>query len=885
MQLSRINLAFLFFILVIATAKPQETVTLTPEEIENYTEQSKELIQFLEGTLNFLGDPNEVTSEKDIIINQSYAKMFQSNETQIEDDLDPHREMALNKDVQAYLKDVDFFFKRAHFTFEINSIDQLVNDNGQMVFKVTLNRNLNAITVDNDSINNNQIRYVEINLNPVDKDLKIASIYTTKPDQKEEMRYWWEQMAQSWRDYFSDSIIIYDTLPFSRIHDFTDSALILNHWAEDIRIDTMFAYGGDTLYFDRIPDSVRYLGDTVYYSTTHYIQVSDTIPVDVSVIYKTLLKFKALTKVDISWNMSISNLNPLSELTDLKEIYFTNTIIDDISPLRNLNDLEFIECSGSKVKSLEPLRYASNLKEMNLLATPVNDISVLANLKNLKKLNLGETHVINIDTLNSVSSLSQLDLTNLQLKSFDVLGHLKNLTDLSLSGTNIISLEPLTGLTELRNLNIGNTEISDLNPLKNLSSLTILQANYSKISDISPLSGMSSIKYIYCDNTGITGAKAQQFMAANPGCLVVFNTEELKQWWYDLPPIYKEITKKKIEISEPITTEQLHTIIKQTQLDLSGHPEITQIEPLKMLHRLEKINLENTNVTDLTPLSGLNNLSELNINNTHVKSLEPLNDLQNLKLLKCENTMVTDLHYLANNSNLQAVYCDNAGVSQENAIALKELLPECLIIYQTDKLENWWNGLSLTWKSVFENQMKFDGNASPENLQKLVDLEKIEIYDNPSVQNLDPLEPFLWLKILTISNTRVNDVSPLRELPKLQELNLPNNPISEVPQITDFKKLELLNLENTSIEDLKIIGQAYWIKTLNIAGTKIKKLKGIEEMTGLENLMINNTLIKSMNELWGLPNLKKVTCYRTRINTKTLQEFKSAFPEVEVDYY
>lgn len=885
MQLRRITLISYLVVFSIITAWSQETVSLTPEEVEGYTEQSKQLIQFLEGTLNFLGDPNEVTSEKDIIINQSYAKIFQSDETQVEDDLDPNREMALNKDVQAYLKDIDFFFKKVHFTFEINAVDQLVSDNGQLVFKVTLNRHLKGVTVDNDTLDNNQIRYVEINLNPVDKDLKIASIYTTKPDQKEELRYWWEQMAQSWRDYFGDTIVVFDTLHFSKIHDFTDSALILNHWAEDIRIDTMMAYGGDTVYLDRVPDSVRYLGDTVYFSTTHYIQVSDTIPVNVSVIFNYLLKFKALTKVDISWNMSITNLNPLTELTDLKEIYFTNTLIDDISPLRNLNDLEFIECSGSKIRSLDPLRYASNLKEMNLLATQVNDIGVLANLKNLSKLNIGETQVTNIDTLSSLTGLSQLDLSNLQLDDFNVLSDLKNLMDLTLAGTNIITLDPLSGLNELRTLNIGNTEVTDLGPLKNLKNLAILQANYSKINDLEPLSGMPALKYIYCDNTGITGAKAQQFMAANAGCLVIFNTEELKQWWYDLPPVYKEITRQKIEISEPITTEQLHTIIKQTQVDLSGHPEITQIEPLKMLHRLEKIDLENTNVTDLSPLSGLNNLTEINIDNTHVKSLKPLNDLQNLKLLKCKNTMVTDLLYLANNTNLQAVYCDHAGVPQDNAIALKEILPNCLIVYQSDDLLKWWNNLGDAWKSVLANQIKLEGEPTPESLQRLVDLEKVEIYDNSAIQKLDPLKPFLRLKILTVSNTRVSDISPLRDLPKLKELNLPNNPIAEVPQITKFRTLVLLNLENTAIEDLKIIGQAYWIKTLNIAGTKIKKLKGIEGMTDLENLMINNTLVKNLNELEELPNLKQLTCYRTRISDKTIAEFRLEFPNVEVDYY
>lgn len=885
MRFRKITLLTLGLILLSWIGKSQDAVSLSPEEIAAYEKQSRQLVQFLEGTLNFLGNPNEVPSEKDIIINQSYTKIFQSDETQIEDDLDPNRMMALNKNVQAYLKDVDFFFKEVQFAFEVNALDQLVNDNGQMVFKITLNRNLKGITIENDTLENNQIRYVEINLNPVQKELKIASFYTTKPDQKEEMRYWWKQMAESWRNYFGESLIVYDTLPFAKIDDFTDSALIIQRWAEDIRIDTMLAYEGDTLYINRVSDSVRYLGDTVLMSTTHYLRVSDSIPVDVSVIYKHLLQFKSRTKVDISWNMSISNLKPLTELTDLTEVYFSNTLIDDVSPLRNLNKLKNIVCSGSKVNSLEPLRYASNVKEINCLATQIDDISVLANLKNLNKLNIGETNVTNIDTLSGLKSLSQLDLSNLQLVSFNALSGMENLSDLNLSGTNIESLSPLSSLTKLQNLNIGNTEISDVKPLKMIGSLSILQANYSKINDIKPLSGMSSLKMIYCDNTGINGKTAQAFMATNPNCLVIFNTEELKQWWYDLPQIYKTITKERVEISNPISTEQLHLIISLTEIDLSGYSEISQVEPLKMLHRIEKLNLENTSVSDLSPIAGLNNLSDLNINNTRVKSLEPLNDLQNLKLLRCENTMVSDLLYLANNTNLQIINCDNSGVTQSNVLQFSDLLPECLVIYQTAALNEWWSKIGSEWKLVFENQVKFDGQYTAENLQKLVDLEQIEIYDNPSIRNLGPLMPFKQLHTLTVSNSRVNDLSPIKNLPKLKVLNMPNNPIVEVPVITEFKTLEVLNLENTPIEDLKTIGKVYWLKSLNIAGTKVKKLKGIEKMAGLEKLMINNTTIKGLKEIENLSSLKELTCYRTAISSKTINNFKFDHPGIEVDYY
>ena len=75
----------------------QTETNLTAEEIEAYSQQSRQMVSYLEGTLNFLGNPDEVASEKDIIINESYAKMFVDEDVQIEDDLDEKSDNAKPK--------------------------------------------------------------------------------------------------------------------------------------------------------------------------------------------------------------------------------------------------------------------------------------------------------------------------------------------------------------------------------------------------------------------------------------------------------------------------------------------------------------------------------------------------------------------------------------------------------------------------------------------------------------------------------------------------------------------------------------------------------------------------------------------------------------------
>jgi len=863
----------------------QDTTQVAASEMENNISQSRELVNFLEGTLNFLGDSTEVPSEKDIIINQSYLKIFQSDETQIEDDLDPDREMPMMKDVQAYLKDVVFFFKEVKFTFQINDVQPLIGQNGETVFKVTLNRNLKGITINNDTLDNNLTRYIEINLDPVQKEMKIASIYTTRPSQRQELKYWWVHMSANWKNFFADSLVVYDTLPFSKITNFTDSSLILNRWHPDLRTDTMLVFQGDTLYPEKVPDSARTSSTVVVDSTIHYVLVYDTIPVDVDTIYQILEKFKNMKKVDLSGNKTFTNITPLTELSDLTEVDLSNSLIDDLTPVRNLNKLGLINCSGSKVNSLEPLRYSSNLTELNCSNTPVSDISMLENLKNLTKLDFSRTQIADISSLSALPQLRQLNLSYTPVTDLSAISNMSSLTDLNISGLKITDLSATGKISSLHNLNIDSTSVTDLTPLSKLENLHILQANNSAIADITPLSGLSTLKYIYCDNSGIDEQKANAFMKNNTHCLVIYNTKKLEQWWRNLSLTYKLIIQDLLKIGDTITTEELHKIINLTEVNLSWQKDIKDIGPLSMLHRLEKVNLEGTNVTDLKPLADLNNLAELNIKTTPVNSLEPLNNLINLKTLQCEDTKINDLMPLANNTGLQTVYCDHSAVTQQNVLQFRKVLPSCLVIWQSDFLKSWWEGLSNTWQTEFEKQMKFEGDYGRENLQRLVNLHKITISDNQSVKNLNPLTVFMELKTLTVNNTKITDIEPITGLPELEELNLPNNPIAAMPGIVKLKSVKNLNVENTIIEDMDNIGQMTWLVSLNIAGTRIKKLKSIENLVNLQSLIINNTQIKNLKPLEKLISLKELKCFRTPIKSSTLENFKNEHPDIDVTHY
>jgi len=876
--IQKFTLAFVISIFFLsANCIAQSNNTLTVEQVTTYSDQTEQLVSYLEGTLNFLGDPNELPSDKDLIINSSFLKIFASDKVQIEDDLDENREITLNKDVQAYLKDIDFFYKKIKFGFEVENVEQLVTDSGLIVFKLTLNRHLEGITINDDTVSNNQLRYIEFNLDPQQRDLKIASIYTTKVREKEGLRYWWNTMSSEWKNFFGKSVIVYDTLPFKNIIWFSDSSLAMEKWVETIIADTIYVNSSDSLLLSD--------DDIVVKIDTLFNLIPDTVRVNTSTIYRLLKSFRNIKKIDLSNNLIIKNLTPLSELTELVDINISNTLIEDLSPIRNLNKLEVFNCSGTPITFIEPLRYITAIKELNCSNTPIENIDIIENLRELSELDLSNTKILQLDALSKLKKLAHLKISKTNMVNLSPLNKLRFLTDLNISNTQVRELTSIDSLTSIQNLNIDSTGIVSLEPLSNLGKLTVLQANNTAIADLSPLNNHLSLKVIYCDNSNVTMSEANSFMNSNQQCLVIYNSQELINWWSELSVEWKDIFRNKCNISSSVTKENLHQLINQTNLSIAYNKNIISLKPLRMLHRLENLDMQHTDISNLAPLSGLYNLEKLNLNNTDVSTLNPLSSLQNIKQISFENTEINDLTPLLGSHSLEKIYCDKSKITQEKAISFKNIHTSCLIVYQSQKLKLWWNNLDNEWMQMLSKQYSFSANPSNEELQELVNLQELIISNNLSINNLNPLHVFVRLEKLTVTMTSVTDISPITSLKGLKKLNISGNPIFEIASISNLVNLKELVLKNTSVEDLKPISEMNNLVFLNISGTKVKSLKYIQNLHKLERLYLNNTRIKNLKPIMTLPKLELLQCYNTLIRSSKVDEFKKLNSSVEVVYY
>lgn len=837
------KLVFFAILLLTCQGVYAQKSNLSKAEIEEYSGQIRMMVNYLEETFSFIGNPEATAQEKDIIFKESYAKIFKDDEVQIEDDLDDNRSTYINKDVQAYLKDIDFFYKDITFSFKIDDIKPQVTENGDTYFKVTMMRTIVGHTIVGDSVNNTCKRFMEINIDKSKKDLKIASMYTTKPNETEELRMWWNRMPAAWKMYFGDDKYVLDSIEIMNIiHIYRDSIVIVN-------------------------DSL----------------VESTIACDMPALYEILTEFTKISEIDVNNDKNIHTLDPLYELSDLKYLDCSNTDVDDISPIRNLNKINKLDISGTAITDISDLRYTNEIKELRAENLRLSDIEIIGLYHQLTNLTLEGTDIENISVLGNCEMLTDLNLSSTKITTLDSIELPQSLRCLDLSNTGISDLTPIGNLENLQLLIIDNTQVTDLSPIANLNRLNELQCRNTNVDNLLPLKDMPHLVRIYCDNTMIDSEKADLFKNENRHVMVIYETQALQDWWDSLHISWKKVFSTQNNTDINPSPEELHTIISMKSLTLD--PFFMDAMPIERLTNLERLNIENTKIVDLTPLHGLHNLKYLNLKNTKVKDLKPLENLSNLLDINIENTNVSDLEPLSSMSNLTMVNADNSKVGSETVFKLKTAVPHVTIIYQTNELRNWWNTLENNWREVFRDIVEMNSNPTAEQLQAVANISDVTIDTRVMISSLEPLTMLMFLKKLSIKDNHITDLSPLSEMPMLEELYIDGNAVSDILALSNLKTLKVLSVENTRIVDINPLEGLENLRVLDIANTSIKNIKVLAKCTALEELNIANTNIKTLSPVSGHSSLRYIKAIGAKVKAKEIDALRNKRPELNIIYH
>jgi Leucine-rich repeat (LRR) protein len=822
----------LLFLIGIAPLMSQKTpANLKPEEIEAYKKEAVQLIRFMEYSFNLLGDETTTNKEKDVIITESYLKIFQSDKVEVEDDLDEKREMHINKEVQAYLKDIDFFFKRVRFKFDVQEVVHAVNEQNQLFFIVTLNRNLNGKLLNNDSINSNRVRYVEINLDDEKKELKIASIYTVKLNEAEDLQSWWASLSPDWQLFFGENIRINDSLKMSDIISFGDS--------------TAFTKKGKL----KIPDEQ---------------------------LNRNVKQIVSLSEISLANNTIIKNITPLSKLTKLKKIDISNTLINDLTALRNLQQMESLNCSRTSIVSIDPLRFAINLKELNLDTTSVEDLEVLKNLTNLSVLHFENTRISSLTSLSEMQQLVDLRFSGITIASLEPINGLSLIQNLECSDTQIESIEPLKNMKNLRTLHIEKTKVNNLLPISGLPKLENVYCD-----------GSDNIGKNEAINFVRQNPKCKLIFRSRE--LLDWWNSVSEDWKRALSQNFKmEQTPTKIQLHELVLLDSINisnnkfirnldpiTKFENLKILYFANTEIKNLLPVSTLSNLKVIVCSKTSVNDLEPVRNLQNLEFLNCENTEVKSLDPLQNLSNLKILNIDNTPVS-----AKSKDKVEMFIDSK--------------PNCLIIYETADLKIWWQSMSQDWKNLFAKLVPVDNPPCKEQLHLMAKMESVKLENNISdkqkIRDLNPLNQLWRLKELDVSGSGIENLDPIKQLIRIENLNLSETRISSLDALKKFSKLKKLNFESTQLEDLESLSGLKSLEELNCAGTKIKSLKGLEPLSNLIYLDCSKTKIGSvflgnLQPIEGLKKIQTLKCYNTKLSKGQVEDFKKSHLKCKIDFY
>ncbi len=844
------------FILIFSLIYCCEAQKLSKDEVIKYNAEVESLLQYLEETLNFIGDASNSAQEKEIIYSESWNKIFIDDKVQIEDDLDPNRKTPINKDVQAYLKDIDFFFTQASFKFDIQNITNGTRDDGSVFFKVTLSRHLTATTINGETVDNVRNRFVEINLDRKNSSMKIASIYTSKINEKEELRNWWNSLSTNWKTRLGKDVKLYDSIPIETV------GMISN-------VDFMASYP--------IIDPIS--GDTVLKDK---IFKNDMAELD--------SKLKQVTQkqyVNISGLREIISVEPLSELSDLLVLDISCTSVEDIKILRNANKLKVLHANSTLIEDISALKYVITLEELEIANNNIENIAVVTNLKNLQKLNISNTMVNRLTDLKNCPTITSLIANGCKISNISALQDMPQITILDISNTTVRDLSPLQSLASLQSLNISGTPVSNLQSLSELQNINELYCSNTNIKDLTPLSGHRKLSKIYCDNTKIGNTEAGNFSSSNPFTLVIYDTKALEDWWNNLPIYWKTVFAQQIKLDSNPTTEQLHEIINMQELDLSGNPYMQNLMPVSRLTNLKSLNIANTEISTLMAIQALSKLEILNLEDTYINTLEPLQDMTSLKVLNIMNTPITDLTPLTNDTNIEIILADSTSIKKNNVIALKEKQRQVTVVYQTPQLQAWWNGIDQNWKDIFRNHVPYQGEMPDAvQLQKIIDIRELSIDGElQMIQDLTPLTDCMWLEKLSIPNQSVHDIKPLAGKDYLVEINLQNNPISNLSPLENDLLLGYINIENTQVSDLNPLSKMTNLKTLDAGGTPLKSLKPLSGLPQLENLFINNTNVKSLSPIEELASLKQLKVYNTKVKSKTIAKLQEKRLDMNIVYY
>lgn len=459
-------------------------------------------------------------------------------------------------------------------------------------------------------------------------------------------------------------------------------------------------------------------------------------------------------------NLTINDWHPINGCA-------INHSISDISPLSGLTDLSILRLAGVKVNNISPIRHLVNLTEIYLELTndkgDMTDISPLVNLTKLRTLNIGKIRSSDMSLLTNFADIKELGLTISDIKADDMrlLANLPKLERLWLYGNQIDDISFLSGLTNLKQLNLSDNKISDISVLSGLVNLEWLSLANNQVHDVSPLRELRKLK-----NLELNGNPIKDF---SPVAHLIKTAAKA------LPgvPIFKDSNFEQLvrnSLRKPegdITSEDMAKITMLGSYEGTLDIPITDISGIEYAVNLEILFLLNCQISDISGLSRLTNLKKIHLfGNENGNKFGDINSLGGL--IKLDELIL----YRSGISDISAISeLINLSVLQLNANPINNLAPLSGLL----NLQN----LSLDSELICD--------ISP--LGDLVNLKKLDL-NCKLLTDINPLKSLVNLEALSICSDVLTDINAVSQLVKLEKLSLNGSPVSDYTPAAHVRDLQ-----------------------------------------------------------------------------------------------
>lgn len=789
------RISFTFLLLLISYTSFAQTIKgYTKDEIDGYSAKVEDQVRFLEYLLNTIGSKETSARDKDVVIRESYLKIFRDGQVQVEDDLLLDRKVVTNKDVTSYLKDIEFFYKDINFKFKIRDVKPYQNENGTIFFIASLDQTITAVGTRNEKVSNTKPRFVEVNLQEKTGELKIASIYTTKVSRDEELVEWWNGINPQWKSYFKTRFRLSET-----------DSVDINQLYRFASVDSL-DLSGTTTILDLSPIEVL--------RQLRYVDLSNTQITQLGPISNITF----LEHLDVS-NTPTTDIQFIKYADKLKSLNISSTMISDIGLLTNLKSIQSLEAAQTPIMSFVVLNEFDSLQRLILPNSGFNNGEHIQELKNLKELDLSQNYLLNFSALQNLSSLKYLNLAETNISDLSFLAAFNELEVIDLTKTQLSDITSLSGLPALRKVLVDETELS-VSSADNFSRSNPSVLLIHHVKDLNSWWAQLSSNW-----KAVLKKEFPNILADNPSIENLTQTIGLTSL---------DLSASGIEVLNPITR-----FVKLEKVDFSDTP-VQDLIPLSEVRTLTEIIGKNTMVGSIAPISQNTNLIRIDLAGSPVESIMDVLALENLEYINVDksNILFEEIpEILLQKPKLTIIYRTDeldawwAGIDP----AWQGIFRKQFEIGETpseDQLHRMTAASSLSFQSLSI------GDISP--LTIFVNLRSLSIFDAP-LGSISPVAELGLLESLTLSQVPVVDFSPISKLIKLNQLNISNTGIEDLTALSPLTNLKVLNISGTNLRVLKGLESLSSLEELDVASTNLRSLRPIQGLGTLKKLSCFNT--------------------------------------------